>query len=1010
MPDGPLVVFAPSGLRGRFGRGTQLLRAARELGVDLDSVCGGRGICTRCQVRVGEGEFAKHGIASSNDHLTPPTDAELRQRDDGLLKEGRRLSCQARIGGDLVIDVPAESQVHRQIVRKRADVRAVEVDPVVRPMYVEIPEPDMRDPASHLRRLERALRETWGVRLAGVDAHVLRKLHRTLEDGGYKATAVVRRGKRLIDVRPGFHDRIYGLAVDVGSTTIAMHLCDLSSGEVLASAGRMNPQIRFGEDLMSRVSYAMMNEGGARAMTDAVREALDGLARETAAEAGVPPEDVMEVAIVGNPVMHHLVLGLDPSPLGFAPFALATDDAVVMLASDIGLTLNPGSRIYVLPCIAGHVGADAAGVVLCEMPYRNDEMTLIVDVGTNAEIVLGNRDRLLAASSPTGPAFEGAQIGAGQRAAPGAIERVRIDPGTLEPRFKIIGDDRWSDEEGFDAEPTGVCGSGIIEVLAEMYLAGLLTADGAIDGAMAARTGRVIRDGRTFAYVLRDGSPRIVVSQNDVRQIQLAKGALYAGARLLMDRMGVETVDRIALAGAFGSHIDAMRAMVLGMIPDCDLARVGSAGNAAGDGARIALLNGRLRKELEDRVRRIEKVETAVEPRFQEHFVDAMAIPHKTAPYPRLAGAVALPEREPARSEGGSRGAGRGRRGRAGRRARRPASPRRAKRRRSPGNRGSLRRHAPGQVGRHRPRTAAQVASAPPRVPVPREPARPAGDAGHRLPVPAQGRLRSRLFLARTRLQAGRQDTEVEHGVLETEDRAQRGTGRGERAGSGGARLALLHGLGMRPQGRRGRYGPGRRIPGGLRRRLRRTRSRSGKRGIAACVLGGTGEAPGDEPVARVPDRFFRKPVPVLQDDVLGGEFVQSAARQQVEPLGLPTDGPVQQTSPDALVGQFPSGSDGFRPSPVLFRQQLLVSVQNDVEVAFERVVEHHALQGNELAERLVVNVPAPSGEGVLHQVAELHGVREPGDLFVVHLDPSLTPSPAVPRGGCGRSARGSGG
>ena len=667
MPDDPLVVFTPSGRRGRFGRGAQLLQAARELGVDLDSVCGGRGICTRCQVRIGEGAFAKHGIASSNDHLTPLTGAELRQRDGGLLKENRRLSCQARIGGDLVVDVPEESQVHRQIVRKRADARAVEVDPVVRPMYVEIPEPDMRDPASHLRRLEKALQEAWGVTVAGVDAHVLRKLHKTLEDGGYKATVMVRRGKRLIDIRPGFHDKVHGLAVDVGSTTIAMHLCDLSTGEVLASAGRMNPQIRFGEDLMSRVSYAMMNEGGADAMTGAVREALNALARETAGEAGVALDDIMEVAIVGNPVMHHLVLGLDPAPLGFAPFALATDDATVMLASDIDLQLNPGARIYVLPCIAGHVGADAAGVVLSEMPYRNDEMTLIVDVGTNAEIVLGNKDRLLAASSPTGPAFEGAQISAGQRAAPGAIERVRIDPDTLEPRFKVIGDDRWSNEEGFDAEPTGVCGSGVIEALAEMYLTGLLTADGAIDGGMAERTGRVVREERTFAYVLRDGSPRIVVTQNDVRQIQLAKGALYAGARLLMDRMGVETVDRIALAGAFGSHIDTRRAMVLGMIPDCDLTKVGSAGNAAGDGARIALLNGGLRRELEDRVRRIEKIETAVEPRFQEHFVDAMAIPHKTAPYPHLAAAVALPGPKPARDGNEAGGERRRRRRREGR-------------------------------------------------------------------------------------------------------------------------------------------------------------------------------------------------------------------------------------------------------------------------------------------------------------------------------------------------------
>ena len=659
MAEDPLVVFTPSGRRGRVPRGTPLLEAARELGVDLDSVCGGRGICTRCQVEIGDGSFAKHGIESSDAHLTPTSAAEYRQRREGRLAAGRRLSCQVRIAGDLVVDVPATSQMHRQIVRKRADARTVDIDPVVRPMYVEIERPDMHEPAAHLRRLERALKRSWGVTLAGVDTHVLRKLHRTLEEGDYKATCLLRRGKRLVDIRPGFHDKLYGLAVDVGSTTIAMHLCDLSSGAVLASAGRMNPQIRFGEDLMSRVSYAMMNEGGAASMTGEVRKALGALAQEVAADAGIPLEDIMEVTIAGNPVMHHLVLGLDPTPLGFAPFALATDDATIMLASDIELMLNPGTRIYMLPCIAGHVGADAAAVLLSEMPYRSDETTLVVDVGTNAEIMLGDKRRLLAASSPTGPAFEGAQISAGQRAAPGAIERVRIDPSTLEPRFKLIGEERWSDEDGVDSRPTGICGSGIIEALAEMFLAGLLTADGIIDGGLGARTPRLVRQDRTFAYVLSAGEPRILVTQNDVRQIQLAKAALHAGARLLMDRLGIDSVERVTLAGAFGSHIDVKRAMVLGMIPDCPLDMVSSAGNAAGTGARFALLSGKLRRELEREVRRVEKVETAVEPRFQEHFVAAMAIPHRSAAYPHLAAAVALPR---AKAVGGETDAVRGQR------------------------------------------------------------------------------------------------------------------------------------------------------------------------------------------------------------------------------------------------------------------------------------------------------------------------------------------------------------
>ena len=245
-----------------------------------------------------------------------------------------------------------------------------------------------------------------------------------------------------------------------------------------------------------------------------------------------------------------------------------------------------------LPCIAGHVGADTAGVILSEAPHLRDEVNLIVDVGTNAEIVLGNRDRLLAASSPTGPAFEGAQISCGQRAAPGAIERVRIDPVTLEPRFRVIGSDVWSDDPAFaGTSVTGVCGSGIIEVIAELHLAGVLTTDGTIDGALAARSPRIVPDGRTFAYVLSDGEPELTITQNDVRQIQLAKGALHAGCMLLLERYGIDRVDRIRLAGAFGNHIDPVYALVLGLVPDCDPEHVTSAGNAAGTGARIALLD-----------------------------------------------------------------------------------------------------------------------------------------------------------------------------------------------------------------------------------------------------------------------------------------------------------------------------------------------------------------------------------------------------------------------------------
>ena len=670
MVECAYLVFTPSGKRGRFPLGSSVLDCARKLGVDIDSVCGGRGICGRCQVLVGEGDFAKHGISSSARSLETLSEPERKYDSRKGLPTGRRLGCHARLLADAVIDVPAESQVHRQVVRKRADVRAITVDPVVRPYYVEVEQPDLHHPSGDFQRLNRALERDWGLTLHDTDLHVLRALQQALREGDWKVTLALRhtlgRYDEIVGIWPGFQDRLYGLAVDVGSTTVACHLCDLTSGAVLASAGAMNPQIRFGEDLMSRVSYVMDNPDSVGEMSEAVLATVNALAQETAGAASIDPRLIIEVVLVGNPVMHHLLLRLDPSELGLAPFALCTDEAVKIYAEeDLGLDIALGSRAYFLPCIAGHVGADAAAVILSESPHAKDEISLIVDVGTNAEIVLGNKERLLAASSPTGPALEGAQITCGQRAAPGAIERLRIDRDSLEPRFKVIGCELWSDEAGFaDAVAgfgvTGICGSGIIEALGEMFLAGLLSRDGMIDGAMTARSSRVRRRGDTFCYLIHDAEPAIVITQDDVRAVQLAKGALFAGARLLMDHLGIERPDRVVLAGAFGSHIDPAYALLLGMVPDCPLERISSAGNAAGTGARIALVNKASREEIEALVKRIEKVETAVEPRFQEHFIGAMAIPHASEPFPSLAGRFSLPQAEaavvkgPARANAGS--------------------------------------------------------------------------------------------------------------------------------------------------------------------------------------------------------------------------------------------------------------------------------------------------------------------------------------------------------------------
>ena len=643
------IVFTPSGRRGTFEPGTSLLDAARSIGVDVDSVCGGRGLCGRCRVVCCVGEFAKYAIVSRADHLSPLNEVEARYSDRRrLLENGHRLGCQALVLGDLVIDVPPESQMHRQVVRKNPEYRDITLDPATRLYHVEVQAADLLESTGDLQRLCDALAREWRLSGLACDPAVLPDLQPALREGGWRVTVAINAGSHIVAVWPGLKHFAYGVALDIGSTTIAAHVVNLTTGEVLANGGIMNPQIRFGEDLMSRVSYAMMHDQGAPEMTRAVRTGINELIASVSREAGIDTTEILELTVAGNPIMHHLFLGMDPRELGGAPFALATNSALDVRARDVGLDVNRGANVYLLPAIAGHVGADAAAMILAEEPHVLEEISLVVDVGTNAEIVLGNRDRLFACSSPTGPAFEGAQISCGQRAVAGAIERVRIDPETLEPRYAVIGSELWSDDPGF-AEATqafgiaGICGSGIIEAVAGMYLAGIITADGVIDGSLAQRCDRIIPDERTFSYLLHDAAQPVVVTQNDIRQIQLAKAALYAGVSLLMERAGIGAIDRIRLAGAFGSHIDPKYAMAIGLIPDCDLARVNSAGNAASTGALITLLNVPARREIENTVRRIEKVETAVEPKFQEYFVEAMAFPHAKDPFTKLFSVIDRP-------------------------------------------------------------------------------------------------------------------------------------------------------------------------------------------------------------------------------------------------------------------------------------------------------------------------------------------------------------------------------
>jgi uncharacterized 2Fe-2S/4Fe-4S cluster protein (DUF4445 family) len=660
-----LLILMPSGRRGWVKHGTPILEAARGMGVDIESICGGRLTCGKCRVNIEEGSYPKQGITSDAAHLSPPGEEErlLLQR---MHAGDGRLSCSACVLGDLLVTVPEESRAHKQVIRKTATERVIEIDPAIRQVYVQVDEAQLGEHRGDWGRLQAALSQQWKLENLTIDLLALRRLQMALRQGKWAVTVTLWQEHEVIDVRPGYEEGVYGLAVDIGSTTVAAYLSDLRTGELLATESTMNPQVSFGEDLMSRVSFAMSRPDGLDKMHDAILDALNHLAANAAHQAGIRARQIHEAVIVGNTTMIHIFLGINPEELGGAPFALANRDAMDIKARELGLHLHPGAYVHVLPAEAGHVGADNVGVLIAEEPYRQAENILIVDVGTNAEIDLGNREAMLSASSPTGPAFEGGQISSGMRAAPGAIERVRIDPLTKAARFRVIGEDKWSDEWQIGPEAplemqpahlaAGICGSGIIEVIAEMYLAGIINSDGRI--LPETESNRILWEGRKGAYILAtaeqttSGEP-LLITQDDVRNIQLAKGALYAGAKLLMNRSGIQSVDRIILAGAFGSYIDPKHAMILGLIPDCDLEKVTAVGNAAGDGARIALLNRKKRLEAQEIAHWIRYIETAIDPDFQKEFVDAMYLPHRRDPYPHLAGI--LPEREEVPEQGRDR-------------------------------------------------------------------------------------------------------------------------------------------------------------------------------------------------------------------------------------------------------------------------------------------------------------------------------------------------------------------
>jgi len=612
------IIFTPSGVQTTADDGESVFDVAVRVGVDIKSVCGGQGICKRCQCSLQTGNHSKFGLTVTDDALFKLRPAEKKAVHDGEMASGLRLACRSKIMGDVVIDVPPHARHTQSAIRKAAFDLPGPVDPPIRLQMVQLPEPTLH---AHLSDTESLIAQLGGN--VTVAPNLVLKIQPLLAAHDRTIIAVIRDDAKVIDLWPPQRDGLFGAAIDIGSTSVALYLYDLVTGQLVHQASAMNPQICFGEDVMSRVSYVMMNKGGREKLAAAVQGQLRDMLSDARNSIGADADQVLELVCVGNPIMHHTLIGIDPTPLGQSPFTLAVKDWIDLPGYMLDLGLPRHARVSLLPLIGGHVGADTAAAYLTQMDRMAGRSVLLVDIGTNAEIVLTHDGKVAAASSPTGPALEGAEISCGVRACEGAVERVRIDPATHACRVKIIGHDDWLTDEtiGNHAVP-GLCGSAIFEVMVELARCGLIDRSGLFQP--EASPDRFTEDAGVSVYQL---IGHLSLKQTDIRAVQLAKSALMAGARLVAEELGCEVFDEVLLAGAFGTHLDPSYVAEIGIIPHNGADTIKAVGNAAGMGAAMCLTDQSQRTRIRAAVKDIVKIETALEPRFQDYFVEGMAFP-----------------------------------------------------------------------------------------------------------------------------------------------------------------------------------------------------------------------------------------------------------------------------------------------------------------------------------------------------------------------------------------------
>ncbi len=608
------VTFLPEGKRASISKGESLLDAALRVGADLASLCGGKGYCGKCQVMIIQGLEKVNAV----------TELERKHISEEKINLNFRIACQTKVLGDVTVKIPEESRTSKQKLVVMGAEPEIPLVPSLKKIYLEISKPTLEDPRADEERILSELSKK-GFGDLTFEYDIFLRLSELLRDSDWKATFTINEDFKIVNAEKGdTSNRLLGIAVDIGTTKVASFLVDLTSGKLLHTIGTMNPQIPYGEDVMSRITSSIEKPENLKKLQNAIIACINDLIGQACEITGTGLDEICEISVVGNTAMHHLFLGLNSKYVALSPYPPTIVRPFKVKAKDLGININRAGYVYVLPNIAGFVGADAVGGILATEIYKQKNMSLLIDVGTNTEVMLGNSDGLLCCSTASGPAFEGAHIKFGMRAAGGAIEKVKINSETLEPECQTID----------ELKPRGICGSGLVDIIAEMLKTGIIDTGGTIRNDI--RNLRIRKGQQGLEYVLAwksetsTGKEDVVLTQADIREFQKAKAAIHAGIAILMNKLKItkEDIKTIFIAGAFGFYIDSGNARTLGMIPEVSLEIVKFVGNTAGSGARLALKSRSIREEALKLVKNVNYIELSIEPLFEEEYINSMYLPH----------------------------------------------------------------------------------------------------------------------------------------------------------------------------------------------------------------------------------------------------------------------------------------------------------------------------------------------------------------------------------------------